>query len=425
MSDYSDTSVGAFFDLDAASVPAFAGTHDREPALDETIVGVILAGGEGTRLAPLTRACAKPAVAFGARHRIIDFALSNLTNSGVRSIFVLVQHNARSVREHLKAAWHNVPGSGFVCAVQPTSKAFRGTADAVRQSLRRIQADSADLVLVFGADHVYRMDVTQMIAFHRARNAEITVAALPVPREDARAFGVIACEADGRIRAFQEKPRDPLPMPGDPSRSFASMGNYVFSARALMRALLEPPDCEELDFGKDVLPRLLRQRRRLYAYDFTANEVPGVRAYEAKAYWRDVGTLDAYFATSMDTLGQAPAIDLTAAEWPIRMAARAWPPARLVRTDLSNSQIGAGALVRDAAIRNSIVRRAAVVEDGVELEQCVVLDHCRVGKGARVRRAILDRGLVIPPNTRIGFDPPEDATRWTVTPSGITIVSNA
>ena len=425
MSDYSDTGLGSQIELGNTILSTESFREFRsEPITDESVVGVVLAGGEGTRLAPLTTRCAKPAVPFGARHRIIDFALSNLTNSGIRSTHVLVQHNARSVREHLRAAWHSIPRDGFISVVHPTDRLFRGTADAVRQSVERLQIEPAGLVLVFGADHVYRMDVRQMIEFHRSRNADVTVAALPVPLEEAHAFGVIGCAADGRIESFQEKPANPCPMPGEPTRAFASMGNYVFDASVLLQALQDPDGCDDVDFGKDVLPRLLRQGRRVYAYDFTANDVPGVRGYESRGYWRDVGTLDAYFAASMDTLGPAPAIDLARPEWPIRMAARQWPAARLVRTELRQSQVAAGALVRDAAVRNSIVRRAAVVEDGAELEACIVLDNCKIGKGARLRRVILDRGAVVAPNVCIGFDPVEDAQRWTVTPSGITIVSD-
>jgi glucose-1-phosphate adenylyltransferase len=199
------------------------------------------------------------------------------------------------------------------------------------------------------------------------------------------------------------------------------MGNYVFTADALVRALQQPPGRSELDFGKDVLPRLLRQKQRVYAYDFGSNRVPGQPDH--CAYWRDVGTIDAYWAASLDTLGPDPAFDLKNPQWPIHGPARAWPQARLVRSILCNSHVGAGALVRGSTVRDSIVRRAAVVNDNVELEQCILLDHCTIGAGARLRRAIVDRKAVVPAHARIGFDPDEDAKRWTVTPEGITVVT--
>jgi glucose-1-phosphate adenylyltransferase len=386
-------------------------------------VSIVLAGGQGSRLAPLTVEQAKPAVAFGPQHRIIDFALSNLLNSGMDGIHVLVQHNARSIRNHLQLAWQPVARNGFVHVVQPRGRAFKGTADAVRQSIDLLGIGPEALVLVFGADHVYRMDVNQMIDFHLARAADVTVAALPVPRVHASAFGILGCERDGRIASFLEKPDDPPGMPDAPDMALASMGNYVFSGACLLRALCPPIGREEPDFGHDVLPRLLREGARLHAYDFASNRVPGLRPYERPAYWRDVGTIDAYFHSSLDTLGPEPAFELSNPEWPIRMAARAWPPARVVRSAVSNSLVGAGALIRGARVRASIVRRAAVVHDDAQVDECVLMDHCAVGRGARLRRTIVDSNVVIPPNARIGFDPERDARSWTVTPAGITVVT--
>ncbi len=395
----------------------------RRPA--EHAFAVVLAGGQGSRLAPLTMEQAKPAVPFGPQHRIIDFALSNLFNSGFGAIHVLVQHNAASIKDHLRFAWQPLTERGVVNIVQPRERVFKGTADAVRQSLDMLALDPDGLVVVFGADHVYRMDVNQMIDFHRAHAADVTVAALPVPRGEAHAFGVIGCDRHGRIESFLEKPEDPPGMPDEPSKALASMGNYVFNARCLLEALREPVGREEPDFGHDVLPRLLRQGSRVYVYDFTSNRVPGSPSHEQPAYWRDVGTVDAYFRANLDTLGPEPAFDLFNPQWPIRMAARSWPPARLVRSALSNSHVGAGALIRGAQVRDSIVRRAAIVHDGAELEQCVVMDHGSIGKGAQLRRTIVDRNAVVPPNARIGFDPERDARFWTVTPEGVTVVAQA
>ena len=390
----------------------------------DAIVAVVLAGGQGSRLAPLTVDHAKPAVPFGPQHRIIDFALSNLFNSGLGAIHVLVQHNASSIRDHLRLAWQPLMPRGALNTVQPRRRIFKGTADAVRQSLDVLALERAGLVVVFGADHVYRMDVNQMIDFHRAHAADVTVAALPVARSEARAFGVIGCDGDGRIESFLEKPDDPPAMPDQPSKALASMGNYVFNAECLLRALREPVGREETDFGHNVLPRLLRQGSRVYAYDFASNRIPGTPPYEQPAYWRDVGTVDAYFNANLDTLGAQPVFELSNPHWPIRMAARSWPPARLVRSALRNTHVGAGALIRGAAVRDSIIRRAAIVQDGAELEQCVVMDHGNIGKGARLRRTIVDCNAVVPPHARIGFDPEHDARYWTVTPEGITVVAH-
>lgn len=390
---------------------------------ETAIVGVVLAGGQGTRLAPLTRDKAKPAVPFGERHRLIDFALSNLVNSGVPSIYVLLEHHSRSVRDHLRSAWHAQPCQGMIRAVQSLDRPFLGTADAVRQSLDRLQIHSADLVLILGADHVYRMDVRQMMAMHREKRADVTVAALPVPRAEARAFGVIGCEDDGRIARFMEKPADPPAMPGDPTRAFASMGNYCFSAKALVRALQDCAHIENLDFGHHVLPRMLELGRRVYAYDFASNRIDGLP--DGGFYWRDVGTLDAYFEASLDILGAQPVFDLDRTEWPIRVTGRPWPSARLLRAKLRNARIGHGALVRDARVTNSVVRRAASIDANAELNQCVVLDGAKIGKGARLNRVIVDRDAIVPPNACIGFDRHADAKHWTVTPAGITVVTNA
>lgn len=401
-----------------------SGDRRRTPTTATAVVGVVLAGGQGTRLAPLTRDKAKPAVPFGARHRLIDFALSNLVNSGVPSIYVLLEHHSSSVRNHLRSAWHTLPGHAMVRPIQSLGRPFLGTADAVRQSIDRLQIHCADLVLVFGADHVCRMDVRQMMAFHRRRRAEVTVAALPVPREAARAFGVIGCDADGRVGSFLEKPESPPTLSGDPRRSYASMGNYCFTAAALLRALQECAHIEQLDFGHHVLPHMLARGRRVYAYDFASNRIPGVEGSGQSAYWRDVGTLDAYFEASLDTLGDRPVFEVDRPEWPIRMTGRAWPDARLLRADLTNTWIGHGAMVRDARISDSVVRRASCIEEGAELDQCIVLDGARIGKGARLRRAIVDRNAVVPAHACIGFDAQEDANRWTVTPAGVAVVAD-
>jgi glucose-1-phosphate adenylyltransferase len=313
----------------------------------------------------------------------------------------------------------------FVTVVPPQmlggSSWFQGTADAVCQNLDLIETHHPDLVVVFGADHIYRMDVGQMIHAHLEREADVTVAALPVPLPQASAFGVLAVDDEGRIRAFDEKPSRPSPLPHDPGRAYVSMGNYVFGAGVLVRELREAHRRGETDFGGHVLPRLL-QERRLFAYDFAANEVPGIKPYEEPGYWRDVGTIDAYFDAHRDVLGVSPRFDLFNPQWPIHSSHYQGPVARVIRGDIENSLLGAATVIDGARLRNSIVRREAVVEPGAELEDCIVMDYVRVGRGARLRRTIVDRHNVVEKDSRIGFDPDADRERYTVSPSGVVVV---
>jgi glucose-1-phosphate adenylyltransferase len=328
---------------------------------EDRVLAMVLAGGEGTRLAPLTAVRSKPAVPFGARYRIIDFVLSNLVNSEIYSIYMLVQYKSQPLIEHIRNAWVLAPilPHHFVTVVPPQMHEgpewFQGTADAVYQNLDLLQVHAPALVVVFGADHIYRMDVRDMIDFHRSRHADVTVAALPVPLDQASAFGVIFCEPCGRIQRFVEKPAEPTPMPGDPSRVYASMGNYIFSTETLVSALRESRERGERDFGRHVLPRLAGTHR-VFAYDFTQNRVPGVRHQEERAYWRDVGTVDAYFGATMDTLGAEPRFNLFNPRWPIRSSNHQGPAAHILDGRIERSHIGTGALVRGATIRNSVAR---------------------------------------------------------------------
>jgi glucose-1-phosphate adenylyltransferase len=272
------------------------------------ILALVLAGGEGTRLHPLTQHRSKPSVPFGGRFRIVDFVLSNLVNSKIFSIYLLVQYKSQSLIEHIRRSWLLAPifPEQFIAVVPPQMREgpewFQGTADAVYQNLGLIEKRSPDLVVIFGADHIYRMDVRQMVNFHLHSHADVSIAALPVPIGEASAFGIIDADEDGSVRSFREKPTDPSPMAGDPTRAFASMGNYIFTTDVLIKALREGHRLGERDFGKDLLPRLI-QTQRVFAYDFCGNRIPGIRASEEPAYWRDVGTIDAYFAAHQDLLG--------------------------------------------------------------------------------------------------------------------------
>ena len=391
------------------------------------ILAFVMAGGEGSRLQPLTADNSKPSLPFGSRYRIVDFVLSNLLNSGIQAIYMLVQYKSQSLIEHVRKAWVVSPmrNEEFVTVVPPQMMRggdwFQGTADAVYQNINLIQLHDPDLVVVFGADHIYRMDIQQMVDFHHERAADVTVAALPVPIADASAFGVIAADHAGRVSEFQEKPANPAPMPSDPTRAYASMGNYLFDAKVLVRALKEANQRGEHDFGHNVLPKL-KETHRLFAYDFATNKVPGTKPYEEQAYWRDVGTLDAYFEAHQDLLGLNPRFDMFNPQWRIFSSNYQGPVARILDAQVHNSVVAAGSIVRQASLRNSLIRREVIIEDDVELEDCVIQDYVWIKRGSRLRRVIVGQYNVIEAGSRIGYDLEADRRRYTVTAGGITVV---
>ncbi|MCL4801611.1 MAG: glucose-1-phosphate adenylyltransferase [Burkholderiales bacterium] len=394
------------------------------------VLAMVLAGGEGSRLQPLTSGRSKPAVPFAGGTRIVDYVLSNLVNSRMHAIYLLVQYKSQSLIEHVARSWALSPvvPNHFITIVPPQMREgpswFQGTADAVYQNLNLVAHHNPDIVAVFGADHVYRMDVRQMVEFHRARDADVTVAALPVPRERASAFGIIGADADGRIREFLEKPADPPPMPDRPTHAYASMGNYLFNAQVLRSALGEAREQGGTDFGRHVLPRMLATHR-LYAYDFATNVVPGVRAYEEPAYWRDVGSLEAYFEAHQDLLGAEPRFDTHNPLWPIQSGSYVGPVARIIGGEISNSMVASGCRIEGARLANSVLRYGVRVDPGAEVEDCVIMDHVHVQRGARLRRTIVDRYNVIAEGARIGHDPGEDRRRFHVSPGGIVVVPRA
>lgn len=287
------------------------------------IVAMVLAGGEGTRLYPLTAEHAKPAVPFASGYRLVDFVLSNLVNSHISTIYVLAQYKPESLIKHISAAWAPwfADGEGMIKVLLPRSNTlggqFKGTADAVYQYLDLLQAHAPDVVAVFAADHIYRMDVRQMMTFHRESRAHVTVSAVAVPLRQASSFGIVVTAADGRISEFREKPQQAAPLPGDPTRAYASMGNYLFDPDVLEQALHEARRLGDTDFGRDILPRIC-STHRVYAYDFAANRVPGVPDTEEPAYWRDVGTLAALAAAQQDAMSNPPRFNLWNRRWPIR-----------------------------------------------------------------------------------------------------------
>jgi glucose-1-phosphate adenylyltransferase len=393
------------------------------------VLGIIMAGGRGERLDPLTRDRSKPAVPFGGKYRIVDFVLSNFVNSGILSVYVLVQYKAQSLIEHLRMGWRTggLSADHFITVVPPQMRIgrdwYRGTADAVAQNLHLIEDFRPDLVAVFGADHVYRMDLNQMIAFHEAKGADVTVAALPVPLEQASAFGIVAAEADTRIVGFEEKPARPAPMPADPTRAYSSMGNYLFDPRVLVETLLaDSRRSTEHDFGRTIIPELF-PHARVFAYNFLDNRVPGIRASEERGYWRDVGTIEAYWLAHRDLLGRRPSLDLDNDAWPILSSRFHGPVTRIVGGSLEDSLIAEGSRIEGAAVRSSVVGRGVRLEPDVLIEDAILMDFTHVGKGARLRRVIVDRYNRIEAGATLGYDPAADRARGArVDPSGLVVV---
>jgi glucose-1-phosphate adenylyltransferase len=392
------------------------------------VLAIILAGGRGQRLSPLTRERSKPAVPFGGRYRIVDFVLSNFINSEIYSIFVLVQYKSQSLIDHLTGAWRfgGLLRRQFITVVPPQMRGgeiwYQGTADAVYQNLNLIEDYTPDLVAVFGADHIYRMDINQMIQFHLVKGAEATVAALPVPVEKARGFGIIEVDKDERIVGFQEKPARPTPMPTDPGRAYSSMGNYIFNPKPLVDMLVEDAQRNtEHDFGKTIIGEMLK-RYPVYAYNFLTNEVPGVQAYEERGYWRDVGNLASYWSAHMDLLGATPAFDLNNWHWPIRSEALNGLPAKVVGGRIEDSLLGMGSVVVDATIRRSIIAHAVRIHEGADIQESIIMDHTTIGKGAKLRRAIIDRFNTIDAGETVGYDREHDESRhYHVDPSGLVV----
>ena len=399
------------------------------------VLVMILAGGEGRRLGPLTADRAKPAVPFGGRYRIIDMVLSNFVNSGLSQIKVLTQYKSASLEEHIARAWHLSPMLGnFIEAIpaqQRTGKDwFKGSADAVWQTMHIITDEPRDHVCIFGGDHVYKMDVRQMLAQHLERDAEVTVAAIPVKKAEARQFGVIEADAEGRIIGFHEKVSDPPTMPGRPDMCLASMGNYIFKTPALLEMLERDAALESSahDFGKDILPAMVKDGRGVYVYDFQTNRVPGEE--EGYAYWRDVGTVEAYWAAQMDLVAIQPAFNLYNHRWPIRTGYSHDPPAKFVFRDEANARVGIateslvslGCIISGGRIHRSVLSNRVRVNSFSHIEESVLFENVVIGRHVKIRRAIIDKDVEIPSGTEIGYNLAEDRRRWFVSDGGIVVI---
>lgn len=394
-------------------------------------LGVLLAGGVGSRLSPLTEHRAKPGVPFGGKYRIIDFTLSNCYHSGLRQILVLTQYKSQSLQRHLRDGWsiYN-PGIGeYITDVPPQMRTgeswYVGTADAVYQNLYMLERSDADRVIILSGDHIYRMDYAAMIDFHCKNFADATIACMKVPIEEAKEFGVMDVDDSGKIVGFLEKPENPPSVPGDPDHALASMGIYVFSRTLLCRVLREDHENPESshDFGKDILPKLIKTHE-LYGYEF-ADDAGRVRG---KAYWRDVGTVDAFFEAHMDLLKPDPPLDLYQKDWGIRTTEKQSPPARTVpgetgvRSEIQNSILGSGAIVSGGSVDQSVLFRRVRIAEKTSVENCVLFDHVRVGPGAKIRRCIVDKHVRIPAGEVIGYDLENDKKRFTVSAGGIVVV---
>jgi glucose-1-phosphate adenylyltransferase len=398
-------------------------------------MAMVMAGGAGTRLEPLTRERAKPAVPFAGRYRIIDFCLSNFVNSGIYKVKVLTQYKSDSLNNHLSRAWRMTAFLGHYCEAVPAQMRtggdwYKGSADAIFQNLNLITDEEPDHVFVFGADHVYVMDVRQMLDFHLAKKSDCTVAVLPVPIEEGSQFGILEVAADGRVKAFLEKPKDPPPMPNDPTKCLASMGNYVFRTDALVSEVTNDSKTEGSahDFGKSILSSM-HHRANVFAYDFFSNVVPG-QGQRERGYWRDVGTLDAYFQCNMDLVGVEPIFNLYNSEWPIHTANSTLPPAKFVFNDAANKRIGRatdslvseGCIISGSSVHRSVLSPRVRVNSWAEVIDSVLMEGVEIGRHAIIRRAIIDKNVTIPAGTRIGVDPEEDKRRFTLTESGIVVI---
>ena len=399
------------------------------------VLAFVLAGGKGTRLYPLTKERAKPAVPFGGRYRIVDFVLSNLINSGIYSIYVLIQFKSQSLLQHLREGWE-VSGllkNNFIIPVPAQMRSaqedwYRGTADAIYQNINLIEQADPHVVVIFGADHIYRMNIRQMIEFHVEKRAGVSIAAIPVGKEYASEFGVIETKQDGSIVGFHEKRADAPTMPNDPGRVYASMGNYVFSTDILLRELYADSKNEKSsrDFGKDILPSLIG-RADMYAYDFNTNVIPG-DPIGSPRYWRDVGTLDAYYEASMDLRTVSPELNLYNRQWPLRTAGYFDAPAKFVfdeegrRGMAVDSIIAGSSIVSGGSVKCSVLGRGVRIHTGADVRDSVIFDNCDIGRHAKVRRAILDKNVKIPTGAQIGYDLDEDRKKYHVTESGIVVV---
>ncbi|MEI6632854.1 MAG: glucose-1-phosphate adenylyltransferase [Chlamydiota bacterium] len=395
---------------------------------------MILAGGKGERLYPLTRDRAKPAVPFGGIYRIIDFALSNFINSGFYRIKVLTQFKSDSLNRHLARGFRLSPELGHyidpVPAQMRTGESwYKGTADAIFQNLNLVLDEDPTYVMIFGADHIYRMDVRQMLQHHRGKESALTIAAIPRPVEEARSFGVLQVNRDSRVLEFEEKVKNPKEMPDRPGWCLCSMGNYIFDRDVLIDILKRDSGMTTgHDFGKDIIPSMFRTHA-VYAYDFSTNRIPGIKEKEM-GYWRDVGNIEAYFDANMDLISVSPQLDLYNSDWPLHTCYNQYPPAKFVFANEAEKRVGRatdslvseGCIISGGTVSRSILGPGVRINSYSEVSECILMKGVSIGRHAQVRRAIIDSGIEVPTHEKIGFDPEADRKKYFVSPSGIVVI---
>jgi glucose-1-phosphate adenylyltransferase len=399
-------------------------------AAEPNVLVIVLAGGEGKRLQPLTRDRAKPAVPFAGTYRLIDFALSNFANAGYLKIVVLTQYKSHSLDRHISQTWRfSTLLDNYVTPVPAQMRRgpywFQGSADAIYQNLNLIHDERPDIVCVFGADHIYRMDPRQMVAEHLESGAGVTVAAIPVPRHEASDFGVIESDEEGRIIAFHEKLDSPPTMPGDDSRCLASMGNYVFETQTLID-VVTPRDNQLTDIGGDVIPALT-ESGVARVYDFSTNEIPGQGGREL-GYWRDVGTLDSFFHANMDLIAPDPVFNLYNDRWPVYTSRKALPPAKVSRGQggepsfVDNSLLCQGSIVSGSHVERSIIGPSSFIDHDAHVTDSIIFPGVHIGAGARLHRCIVDKNVVVPEWSRVGLELDADRELFTVSDEGVVVI---
>jgi glucose-1-phosphate adenylyltransferase len=396
------------------------------------IFTMILAGGKGERLHPLTDQRAKPAVPFGGKYRIIDFTLSNCLNSGLRKIAVLIQYKSHSLDRHIRAGWNILSGEmgEYIAAVPPQQRIsedwYKGTADAVYQNLFLMEGEQPELLLVLAGDHIYKMNYMEMFHWLIAKSADAVVGSIDIPIQDASRFGIIGVDEDFRIVSFEEKPANPPSIPNDPAHAFVSMGIYLFRTKVIREYLMaDAAESTAHDFGKNIIPRMI-QDRRVYAFKFHDANLKAVQ------YWRDIGTLDAYWEANMDLVAVDPLFNLYDSNWPIRTYQGQFPPAKFVfAQDYQGGRMGValdsivcgGCIISGGRVQNSVLSPNVRVQDHADVRESIIMENVVIGEHCRIRRAIIDKDVAIPPKTEIGYDPAADAQRFTLTESGLVVIS--